>query len=416
MSNHASKSRTLTTTLSLLALAGSMSTSVMAPPQASSKPADRVLIAQDGQYVTDYGKKQSTTTASAGTTAPVKTSQPAPASGTTSGTTGVAAGKKPTADATAKLGTIASTKKAKEKTITIVKPTKHECTATTNQWQQFADFIVVKQGQETLPMTLTLTNACDGAAPFRAIRGYLSGRLLFDDKAMKNNSLTLDMTNTLTPGETQLVFEAYGPKGAAFTWSLTAKQSPTVTGLDPKQSGPGKIVKGVGKLLPSDTKMYKVKVADRQADVVGASPEAVQFKVPTGLKMDKDGNVTVVITVAGVKSKPLTLKIAQEPEIKGFSHVSISSGQTMTISGKNFGTDASKVKVTFDGIPGQISGCTDESITVITPEITNIPAPVTVSIEVNGLKSKQQGTILFSMRNVENDGAYSPFEIPAHLR
>ncbi len=403
MANHASRTRA-TSALSLVSLTSVLVTSTLAPLSA---------LAQDSQYVQDYTKKTKTTTKTT-TTSTI----PKPAAGTTASDKKVLVPAPPAAapEKETKATTTSTTTAKKDKIVTIVKTTKY-LSAGGNKWQQFFGYIILKPGQEQLPLTLNVNNGIDGGSPFRAIRATLAGTNLFGERDWKGkNSLALDMSDALSPGSTQIIFQAFGPAGAAFSWDLTAKSSATVTALNPKSSAPGKNVKATGKLLPTDLKAYQVSVGGKQTTVVSASPEAVEFRVPDGLKPDSKGEVPVIVTISGTKSKPLQLKIALDPEITSFSHVAISSQQAFTIKGKNFGTDAKAVKVTFGGREAAISSVSDDSISVTTPEIENIPQDLSVQVEVNGLKCKQEGRINFTMRNIENSDGYSPFEVPAHLR
>ncbi len=369
------------------------------------------------QYVTDYNTKPGATTTKTTTTTTTTTTtgtdKPADKTATDKAATG-----KGTTGGAAKPGTdtkaAATPTKKEAKPLYIVKATKHVSAGP--KWNQFADYIVLKPGQENLPLTLTVTNGVDGTTPLRAIRGYLAGRDLFNEKSFKGNTvLVLDMSGALTPGSTQLVFQAWGDAGSAFSWDLTSKSTPTIIGLSPKNSGPGKNVKATGKLLPLDVKAYQITVGGKPASIVSAAVEAVEFRIPDGLKPDNKGEVTVQVTIAGAKAKPMQLKIALDPEISSFSHVSIASEQTMTITGKNFGTDVSKVKVTFGGKAGDVLSCSDTTINVRTPEIAEMPARKEVQVEIDGLKAKKPGVILFSMRNVENDGNYNPFTLPPNF-
>lgn len=350
--------------------------------------------AQDSQYVTDYSKKPATT-GSAGTKI-----TPAAGSTTKAATDAPAASKdgKPAA-------------KSAQKVITIVKNTKHVNPAA-GKWNQFADYIILKPGQENFPLTMTVTNGAEGS-PLRAIRGTLSGRDLFNEKSFKGkNTLVLDLSNALSAGSTQVVFQAYGDKGSSFSWDLISKTTPTITSLNPTSAVSGDTVKAVGKLLPTDLKSYQITVGGKPATVSAANTQGVDFRVPDGLKPDAKGEVPVLVIVAGAKQKPQVLKVVLEPEITGFDHLSIGSQQVLTISGKNFGKELGKVKVTFGGVSGSISSCNDTSITVTTPEISDMPSKKEVMVEVNGNKCKKPGVLFFSMRNVENDGTGNPFSIP----
>lgn len=352
------------------------------------------------QYVTDWEKKPAAKTSTATTTNVTTTTKKGDTKVTTTTTT------------TTATGTPAAPKAPK--IVVIAKPTKHVSTAA--KWQQFADYIILKPGQESLQLTLTVYNGPEGTKPMRAIRAALSGRELFTEKSFKGKqTLALDLSDALTPGSTQIVFQAYGDVGATFSWDLTSKSSPTIKELNPKSATIGASVKATGKQLPTDVRAYTVTVGGKQATVGSASVDAVEFKVPEGIKPDAKGEVPVLITVSGVKFKALTLKVVSEPEIQSFSHVSISSQQVMTITGKNFGKDASKVKVTFGGVPGDIMSCSDTSLTVRTPEITEIPSTREVQVTVDGVKCKRAGTLFFSMRNVENNDGYSPFGVPSQF-
>ncbi len=397
MPQDVSNSRKLFSVLSLVAL-----TCTIVPRQA---------WAQDSQYVTDYGKKTGTASSTK-----IKTTNTTTNDGETSTKTtvesvpGSTAVTKP-ATATKTTSTKTASASSAPKITIICKNVKHVNPAA-GKWNQFADYIILKPGQENFPLTLTVNNGV-GTTAFRAIRGTLSGRALFDEKSFKGNpTLVLDLTGALTAGSTQIIFQGFGPAGATFNWDLTSKSSPVITGLNPKSAGPTSTVKAVGKQLPLEVKSYQITVGGKPATVSAASVEGVDFRVPEGLKPDTKGEVPVLITIAGIKQKPQVLKVVQEPEITSFDHLSIASQQTMTITGKNFGKDLSKVKVTFGGMPGTISSVSDSSITVTTPEISNMPSKQEVQIEVNGIKCKKPGILFFSMRNVENDGSGSPYSVP----
>lgn len=376
----------------------------------------RAALSQS-QYVTDYGKN--IPPPAAGTTGGIKPVRSAIDSKTTTTTTKTKdGGTKVTTTTTTTTGTgapAAATTAKTSKTLTIVKPLKH--VATGGKWNQFADYIILKPGQEVLPLTLTINNGGENGKPMRAIRGTLSGRDLFNEKSFNGKStLVLDLTGALTPGSTQIVFQCYGEAGSYFTWDLTSKISPVIKELNPASAVIGATVKAVGKMLPVEPKAYQITVGGKAATVTTATTEAVEFKVPDGIKPDTKGEVPVLITASGIKFKAMTLKLGADPEISSFSHVSIASEQTMTISGKNFGKDASKVKVTFGGVPGDILSLSDSSITVRTPEITDMPSMKEVQVTVNGNKCKKPGVMFFSMRNVENSDGYSPFSVPPQFQ
>lgn len=405
-----SRSRRLVSVISLLAITISL--------------VPRAALSQS-QYVTDYGKKiPPPAVGTTGSIKPVKTTVDSKTSTTTTKTkdgetkvTTTTTTKTATggSQATATAGTATATPAKTSRTLTIVKPQKH--VATGGKWNQFADYIILRPGQETLPLTLTVNNGGENGKPMRAIRATLSGRDLFNEKSFNGkNTLVLDLTGALTAGSTQIVFQCYGDEGSYFTWDLTSKSTPTIKELSPKSGVIGASIKAVGKLLPIEPKSYQITVGGKAATVTSATTEGVEFKIPDGIKPDSKGEVPVLITAAGIKFKALMLKIGADPEIASFSHVSISSQQTMTITGKNFGKDPSKVKVTFGGLTGDIVSLSDTSITVRTPEISDIPSTKEVQVTVDGNKCKKPGILFFSMRNVENSDGYSPFSVPSQFQ
>lgn len=312
----------------------------------------------------------------------------------------------------AKAGDTTGKKKKKTKEVEIVKTRVFEST-NAKSWQTFPSYIELKPGQETLPLTLTVDNGPDEGTPMGAIRADLAGRRLFTEKNFAGKkTLKVDMTNALAPGPTQIVFSAFGAKGAKFSWKITSNASPTITKIVDESLTPGETARASGTLLPSETNLYTVKVGGSASSVVSVKEnKTVEFKIPRELKPNDKGEVSIEFTISGQKIKPLTAKVVQPPEISSFSHVSVSAGTSFVISGKNFGTKKEKVRVTFNGTNGEVLSLSDTSITVMPPDIQNIPSAQTVAIEVNGVKCKREGIIQFSQFATSNDGNTPPFEL-----
>ncbi len=314
---------------------------------------------------------------------------------------------------TATTSTTATTTKAPAKPV-IVSQSKKDFVSQGPKWQNFSDYIEVKPGQETMPLTLTVNNGTQGTTPYRAIRATLGGKQLFSERDFSGRTLTLDLSGAVTPGSTQIIFTAYGNAGSTFNWQVASTVKANVTGLAKDKASPGDKIKAQGKNLPTDLKAYAIKVDGSAATVNSATSTEVEFTIPEKAKPGKAKPVE--IKVSGVKAKALTITIVVKPEIKGLNYVALSGGQTLTISGINFGTDAKDVKVTFNGQAGQISSVTDSSINVITPEFLTSPGTIEVKVSVGGLDADKSAKMMSSMRAIPNDEGYSPFEIPAHLR
>lgn len=306
----------------------------------------------------------------------------------------------------------ATTKATKKKVEMIVTPKQHVSAGP--KWQQFVDYINLKPGQENLPLKFTILNGSGGTPPLRAIRANLSGRRLFTEKDFQGKrKLSIDLSKALTAGSTQIVFQSYGAAGSAFKWQVTSSVSPEVKSLKPSKAGKEEEVTVSGKNLPTDKRAYIVKVDGVIARVTDATIENFKFKVPKKVKAGKDK--TVAISISGTKMKSLKLTIQDAPELTYLSHISIAGGQVLQIKGKNFSKKVSDIEVTFNGVKGSVLSSSDKIINVATPDIEAIPSRVTIQVKIGEMTCKKPGMILFSQRNIPNNGTYSPFEVARHL-
>lgn len=383
-------------------------------------------LAQSSPYVQSYtynkkGQIQSTTTVQPQTAkdsivtdkSKTTTTTNSPADNSKDSSASSTTASKQTTSKTAGTSTTATTTKAAAKPV-IISQSKKDFVSQGPKWQNFSDYIEVKPGQEQMPMTLTVNNGTQGTTPYRAIRATLGGKQLFTERDFNGKTLQLDLSGAVTPGSTQIIFTAYGNAGSTFNWQVASTVKSDITGLAKDKASPGDKIKAQGKNLPTDLKAYSIKVDGTAATVNSATSSGVEFTIPDKIKPGKAKPVE--IKVSGTKAKALTINIVVKPEIKGLNYLAISGGQVLTISGANFGTDTSDVKVTFNGQSGQIQSVTDSSINVLTPEFGASPGTVEVKVSVGGLDADKSARMLSSMRAIPNDDGYSPFEIPSHLR
>lgn len=301
---------------------------------------------------------------------------------------------------------------AQKKSEMIVKPKQYVSAGP--KWQQFIDYINLKPGQENLPLKFTILNGSSGTPPLKAINATLSGRNFFTQKDFQGKrKLSINLTDALTAGSTQIVFQAYGDAGSAFKWQITSNVSPEITAISPDKAGLGSDITAKGKNLPTDKSAYKVKVDNVLASVSDAATDNFKFKIPKDVKPGKDKKVE--ITISGVKMKTFKIAVQAAPELTYLSHISIADGQTLVIKGKNFSKDPKDIQVTFNGTKGLVTGSSEDSISVVFPTIENIPSRVTIQVKVGDMACTKPGMILGSMRNIPNNGTYSPFEVAPHL-
>jgi gliding motility-associated-like protein len=113
----------------------------------------------------------------------------------------------------------------------------------------------------------------------------------------------------------------------------------------------------------------------------------------------KRGSLSLLIAVALGIAFP---SLAQKPEIKGMDAVSGPMGSVVTITGDNFGTDASKLRVRFGAAAGTIKSVSNQVLEVTVPEGTTYEN-VSVTNLSSGLTGYTQPQFLLSY------GGISPF-------
>lgn len=365
---------------------------LFAPATSAQSNVDGMQIAQS-KYVQTYsfGKK---------TTTPQKKTQ-------TKSTSAKSSSTKPAQKTTTK-------KVAKKKKLKMIVGPKQYTSAGGAKWQKFTDSINLKPGQEKLPLKFTILNGSGGTPPLRAIRATLSGRVLFTEKDFKGKrKLSINMTNALTSGATQIIFTSYGAAGSAFKWQITSATSPEIISLSPSKAEKSKPLVVKGKNLPAQASAIKVTVDKIVAKVSDTKEDGFKITIPKRVKPGK--NKIVSISVGGQKLKTYKISIQSAPVITFFSHIAIAGNQVLRINGKNFSTDKKDVEVTFGSQKGIVMGASEKSISVMTPDFLNIPGVLSVKVKVSGVDCKKPGKILGSMRNIPNDGNFSPFSVPNHL-
>jgi len=118
-----------------------------------------------------------------------------------------------------------------------------------------------------------------------------------------------------------------------------------------------------------------------------------------------------MVLIAGVMLASASAVVAQKPEVKSLSSSMGSMDEVITIKGSYFGTDATKIAVTFGASKGVVQSITDQQIEVKVPHgtlynrvgVTNITA---------GLTGFSTGQFLL---NFSGEGAFDPNDLQAQL-
>lgn len=265
-------------------------------------------------------------------------------------------------------------------------------------WKENPSYINIKQGQEVLPLTLTVSNGVNGAAKVTGLRITLNGRKLANETYFRgSDKFSIDMSGLLSTGDTQMVIQTFGPNGAAISWVLTTGKI-KVSDIKPEAGGAGDKMTISGKNLPKQVSAYKLFVGSQPATIKSVTDKQIEFIVPSGLTGDKQ---TVTLYIAGVKCDPLYFKTKSAPVITGVDMLEAPPSSPITVSGKGFSVKASENTVQVGGATCQITSCSATQITAIIPESIQCPQrDIPVTVKTNGVDAKGTVTMSVTMRTI----------------
>ncbi|MDQ5934454.1 MAG: hypothetical protein QG574_1760 [Cyanobacteriota bacterium erpe_2018_sw_21hr_WHONDRS-SW48-000092_B_bin.40] len=265
-------------------------------------------------------------------------------------------------------------------------------------WKENPSYINIKQGQEVLPLTLTVSNGVNGATKVTGLRITLNGRKLANETYFRgSDKFSIDMSGLLSTGDTQMVIQTFGPSGAAISWVLTTGKI-KVSDIKPEAGGAGDKMTITGKNLPKQVSAYKLFVGSQPATIKSVTDKQIEFIVPSGLTGDKQ---TVTLYIAGVKCDPLYFKTKSAPVITGVDMLEAPPSSPITVSGKGFSTKASENTVQVGGATCQITSCSATQITAIIPESIQCPQrDIPVTVKTNGVDAKGNVTMSVTMRTI----------------
>jgi hypothetical protein len=265
-------------------------------------------------------------------------------------------------------------------------------------WKENACYVNIKQGQEVLPLTLTVTNGINGTAKVSGLRITLNGRKLANETYFRgSDKFSIDMSGLLSTGDTQMVMQTFGPNGAAVSWVLTTGKI-KVSDIKPESGGAGDKMTISGKNLPKQISAYKLFVGTVQATIQSVTDKQIVFIVPAGLTGDKQ---TVTLYIAGVKCDALYFKTKSAPVITGVDMLEAPPSSPIVITGKGFSLKSSENTVQVGGATCQITSCTATQINAVIPESIQCPQrDIPVTVKTNGVDAKGTVTMSVTMRAI----------------
>jgi hypothetical protein len=267
-------------------------------------------------------------------------------------------------------------------------------------WKNNPVYVSLKKGQEILPMTMTFTNGANGNAKVSGLRVMLNGRKLADETYFRGSDrFSLNMSDLLTSGDTQMVVQTFGPAGSSVSWVLTTNKI-KVSEIKPDTGAAGDKIVITGKNLPKQISAYQIFVGKQPATIKSVTATQIEFIVPTGLDGSKQ---TVTLYIAGVKCDPLFLKMKSAPEITGVNMIETTPASSITVYGKGFSVKASENQVFVGGTPLQVTSSTATQIEAFIPDSIQCPQrDIPVTVKTNGVDAKGSVTTCVTMRTIRS--------------
>jgi uncharacterized protein (TIGR03437 family) len=145
---------------------------------------------------------------------------------------------------------------------------------------------------------------------------------------------------------------------------------PIVTGIDPASAEPGQEVVISGSHFGTDRLRLKVTFGGNDAFVRFVSDTSITAQVPYLVGL---GAVPVLVSVTGAAHGATTsLDVRQGTPVINFFHpfTAADPGATISVNGRNFGSQKDQVTVTFGSVAGSVVSVINTRIDVVVPSAT----------------------------------------------
>jgi hypothetical protein len=275
-------------------------------------------------------------------------------------------------------------------------------TARDNKVQRFTDYLDVKEGQTSAPLTMRIEN--NGFSWFRM---FISNELIATDKDLKGGSGEIDLSGVAQTGNNQIVIQAGGAPGAQISWKVTTKAAAKLDSVDPDEALVGDEIKLKGQRFSVTASENKVYFNNKAGEVKSATAKEIKVKIPKDVEI---GENKVSVKVGGQSTNSLKMKIRGIPEITSSNLQGVAPGQTIIIYGKNFSKDMKENKVYFGDTPAEIVSGGIDNLTVIAPynapAVDALTAPMNVKVQVGKIASKNTIPIQLGPKMFHDPGVF----------
>jgi hypothetical protein len=231
--------------------------------------------------------------------------------------------------------------------------TSQPITAPNTKEQHFESMLNLQPGQEQLPLTLVVNNGPNGRVPFNWFRINIAGYLMASEQDLHGKrQAVVDVTGRMQAGQSQVVIDCAGEPGATLTWSLFTVPI-SLDSVEPTSVAQGGAIVLVGKNFSAAEESDRVLINGKPASVISASATAITARVPADAP---PGAATVQVIANGNETRKLSINIGSKPipVLHSMNYWMAPPGAVLTITGANFGAEASENRVFFKNVPAQV--------------------------------------------------------------
>ncbi|MBI5175054.1 MAG: IPT/TIG domain-containing protein [Candidatus Melainabacteria bacterium] len=267
-------------------------------------------------------------------------------------------------------------------------------------WQTYNDHVKLKAGQQKRQLRLVFENGADGREKLTVVNILLNRQPLAALKDFKGNTLALDPSASLRPGDNLLTVKVFGPSGARLKWQLLT-ENVTVTSVKPELLTPLSEITISGTNFADAATQNQVSIGGKPATVVKASSTELRVKPPQQLA---GGTQELLVISDSIKSNATTVRFKDGPKITWIDLLAGPPGQTVALTGTGFSADSREIIVTVGKAQAKVLVSGEQSIKFVVPEMHFPQWHLPVTVTVNGIKSREKITFNVDQRVVPNEG------------
>ncbi len=150
-------------------------------------------------------------------------------------------------------------------------------------------------------------------------------------------------------------------------FNIVEKPQPTVTNVEPGEAMVGETVTITGTDFGSDESAVVVSFSGTEASITSFSDTEIQVTVPN---VDS-GNLVVTVEGVEIYTENFNITEPQQPTVTSVEPGEAMVGETVTITGTDFGSDETAVAVTLSGTEASIISFSDTEIQITVPDVAS---------------------------------------------